>query len=59
MQALSAGAGSAIHGVAVMLVARPYLSWGDVEEFADPMLSTVVTGRFCRLRSVRRPRRTP
>src|SRR5690242_20492253 len=32
---------SAAHGVAALLMSRPYLPWGDVEEFADRVLRSV------------------
>lgn len=37
---------TAAHGVAAMLISRPYLPWGDVEEFADRMLRSVVAGQI-------------
>jgi AcrR family transcriptional regulator len=37
---------TAAHGVAAMLISRPYLPWGDVEEFSDRMLRAVVTGQI-------------
>lgn len=37
---------TAAHGVAAMLISRPYLPWGDVEEFADRMLRAVVAGQI-------------
>ena len=30
---------TAAHGVAALLISKPYLPWGDVEEFADQTLS--------------------
>lgn len=35
---------TAVHGIAAMLIARPYLPWGDVEEFADRLLRSVCCG---------------
>jgi AcrR family transcriptional regulator len=32
------------HGVVAMLISRPYLPWGDNEEFADRVLSAVCLG---------------
>ncbi|MGO4446378.1 TetR/AcrR family transcriptional regulator [Mycobacterium sp. 2YAF39] len=37
---------TAAHGVAAMLISRPYLPWGDVEEFADRVLRGVVVGQI-------------
>jgi AcrR family transcriptional regulator len=34
----------AAHGVAALLISRPYLPWGDVEEFADRVLRSVCIG---------------
>lgn len=34
------------HGVAAMLISRPYLPWGDTEEFADRVLRSVVVGEI-------------
>ena len=34
------------HGVAAMLISRPYLPWGDAEEFADRVLEAVVIGEI-------------
>ena len=34
------------HGVAAMLISRPYLPWGDTEEFADRVLQAVVVGEI-------------
>ena len=34
------------HGVAAMMISRPYLPWGDVEEFANRVLTAVVVGRI-------------
>lgn len=34
------------HGVAAMLISRPYLPWGDAEEFADRVLRAVVMGEI-------------
>ncbi|MEH3133970.1 MAG: TetR/AcrR family transcriptional regulator [Mycolicibacterium neoaurum] len=35
-----------VHGVAALLIAKPYLPWGDAEEFADRVLSAVCCGRI-------------
>jgi hypothetical protein len=32
------------HGVASMLISRPYLPWGDAEAFADRVLRSVCVG---------------
>lgn len=37
---------TAAHGVAAMLISRPYLPWGDAEEFADRALRAVVVGEI-------------
>jgi hypothetical protein len=37
---------TAAHGVAAMLISRPYLPWGDAEEFADRVLRAVVIGEI-------------
>ena len=37
---------TAAHGVAAMLISRPYLPWGDVEEFADRVLKAVCFGHI-------------
>jgi AcrR family transcriptional regulator len=34
------------HGVVAMLISRPYLPWGDSEEFADRVLSAVCFGHL-------------
>jgi len=34
------------HGVAAMLISRPYLPWGDTEEFADRILRAAVVGEI-------------
>ena len=51
---------TAAHGVAAMLISRPYLPWGDAEEFADRVLRAVVLrgDRVRRDRTRRPPRRT-
>ncbi|MDY6997391.1 MAG: TetR/AcrR family transcriptional regulator [Actinomycetota bacterium] len=33
-----------VHGVAALLISRPYLPWGDVEEFVDRVLRTLCLG---------------
>ena len=35
---------TAAHGIAALLISKPYLPWGDVEEFADRTLSAAVSG---------------
>ena len=35
---------AAVHGVAALLISRPYLPWGDVEEFADRVLRSLCLG---------------
>ncbi len=37
---------AAAHGVAAMLVAKPYLPWGDVEEFTDRVLTSACMGHI-------------
>jgi AcrR family transcriptional regulator len=37
---------TAAHGVAALLISRPYLPWGDVEEFADRVLRSVCIGHI-------------
>jgi AcrR family transcriptional regulator len=37
---------SALHGVAAMLIAKPHLSFGDAEAFADRVLSSVFCGQL-------------
>jgi alkylhydroperoxidase family enzyme len=34
------------HGVAALLISRPYLPFGDVEEFADRVLSSACCGQI-------------
>jgi len=34
------------HGVAALLIARPYLPWGDVEAFADRVMKSVCIGHI-------------
>jgi AcrR family transcriptional regulator len=34
------------HGIAAMMISRPYLPWGDVEEFADRVLRAVAVGEM-------------
>jgi len=36
---------TAVHGIAAMLISRPYLPWGDVEQFADRLLRSVCCGQ--------------
>jgi AcrR family transcriptional regulator len=36
---------TAAHGVAALLIAKPYLPWGDVEAFADRVLRAVCCGQ--------------
>lgn len=35
---------TAVHGIAAMLISRPYLPWGDVEQFADRLMRSVCCG---------------
>lgn len=35
---------TAAHGVAALLIAKPYLPWGDVEEFTDRVLRSICCG---------------
>jgi AcrR family transcriptional regulator len=37
---------TAAHGVAALLISKPYLPWGDVEEFTDRVLRAVCTGQI-------------
>jgi AcrR family transcriptional regulator len=37
---------TAAHGVAALLISKPYLPWGDVEEFADQTFSAVCCGHI-------------
>jgi len=37
---------TAAHGVATMLISRPYLPWGDAEEFTDRVLRAVCCGHI-------------
>jgi AcrR family transcriptional regulator len=37
---------TATHGVAALLISRPYLPWGDVEEFASRALRAACTGHI-------------
>jgi AcrR family transcriptional regulator len=37
---------SAAHGVAALLIAKPYLPWGDVEVFTDRVLRAVCCGQM-------------
>jgi AcrR family transcriptional regulator len=37
---------TAAHGVASLLISKPYLPWGDVEEFADQTLSAACLGHI-------------
>jgi len=41
---IALGLWTAAHGVAAMLISRPYLPWGEKEEFADRVLKAVVVG---------------
>ncbi|PEG41177.1 TetR family transcriptional regulator [Mycolicibacterium agri] len=36
---------TAAHGVAALLISKPYLPWGDVDEFVDQTLSAACLGR--------------
>ena len=35
---------TAVHGIAAMLISRPYLPWGDIEAFADRLMRSVCCG---------------
>jgi AcrR family transcriptional regulator len=35
---------TAVHGIAAMLISRPHLPWGDVEQFADRLMRSVCCG---------------
>lgn len=35
---------TAVHGIAAMLISRPYLPWGDAEQFADRLMRSVCCG---------------
>jgi AcrR family transcriptional regulator len=37
---------TAAHGVAALLIAKPYLPWGDVEAFTDRVLRAVCSGQI-------------
>ena len=37
---------TAAHGVAALLISRPYLPWGDAEDFADRVLRAVCCGHI-------------
>ncbi|WP_454793658.1 TetR/AcrR family transcriptional regulator [Mycolicibacterium lutetiense] len=37
---------TAAHGVAAILISKPYLPWGDVDEFTDRVLRAVCTGQI-------------
>jgi len=37
---------AAAHGIASLLVSRPYLPWGDIEEFADRVITAACRGRI-------------
>ena len=37
---------TAAHGVAALVIAKPYLPWGDVETFADRVLRAVCCGQM-------------
>ena len=37
---------AAAHGVAAMLISRPYLPWGDAEEFTDRVLRAMCAGHI-------------
>ncbi|MDN4522528.1 MULTISPECIES: TetR/AcrR family transcriptional regulator [Mycolicibacterium] len=36
---------TAVHGIAAMLISRPYLPWGGAEEFADRLMRAVCCGQ--------------
>ena len=37
---------TAAHGIAAMMISKPYLPWGDAEEFADRALSAACLGQI-------------
>jgi hypothetical protein len=37
---------SVAHGVAALVISKPYLPWGDVEAFADRVLAAACCGRI-------------
>ena len=37
---------TAAHGIAALLISKPYLPWGDVEEFADQTMSAACLGHI-------------
>jgi AcrR family transcriptional regulator len=37
---------TAAHGIVAMLISRPYLPWGDIDEFADRVLGTMCFGQL-------------
>jgi len=37
---------AAAHGVAALLIAKPYLPWGDVDVFTDRVLRAVCCGQI-------------
>lgn len=37
---------TAAHGVAALLIAKPYLPWGDAEEFTDRVLRSICSGHI-------------
>ena len=37
---------TAAHGVAALLISKPYLPWGDIEDFADKTLSAACLGHI-------------
>ncbi|MGZ6778737.1 MAG: TetR/AcrR family transcriptional regulator [Mycobacterium sp.] len=37
---------TAAHGVAALLISKPYLPWGDIDEFADKTLSAACLGHI-------------
>jgi AcrR family transcriptional regulator len=37
---------AAAHGVAAMLISRPYMPWGDAEEFTDRVLRAICAGHI-------------
>jgi AcrR family transcriptional regulator len=39
------GLWSATHGIASLVIAKPYLPWGDIESFADTVLLSAMLGR--------------
>ncbi|VEG57295.1 TetR family transcriptional regulator [Mycolicibacterium aurum] len=37
---------TAVHGIAAMFISRPYLPWGDMEQFGDRLMRSVCSGHI-------------